>query len=77
MAQTFSIPPSRLDDAYIAKILDGVDDSGKDGGTGGDPGDGRYKEQYGVIVICAGETEQEDVFEKLKAEGYSVRVVVT
>lgn len=36
-----------------------------------------YKEQYGVIVICADEREQERVYETLKGEGYTVRVVTT
>jgi hypothetical protein len=34
-----------------------------------------YKEQFGVIVICENETEQEAVYTKLAAEGYNVRVV--
>ncbi len=37
----------------------------------------RYKEQYGVIVVCANAAEQERVYNKLKAEGLMVRVVVT
>jgi predicted 3-demethylubiquinone-9 3-methyltransferase (glyoxalase superfamily) len=36
-----------------------------------------YKEQFGVIVICENETEQEAVYTKLAAEGYNVRVVKT
>jgi hypothetical protein len=36
-----------------------------------------YKEQYGVIVICADEAEQESVYTKMAAEGYNVRVVKT
>ena len=47
------------------------------GGTGGDPGEDRYKSQYGVIVLCAGEAEQQKVYEQLKSEGLQVRVVVT
>ncbi len=42
----------------------------------GDPSGG-YKEQYGVIVICGDEGEQERVYEALKSEGYSCRVVTT
>ena len=37
----------------------------------------RYKEQYGVIIICVDEAEQERVYNVLTAEGYSCRVVVT
>jgi hypothetical protein len=36
-----------------------------------------YKEQFGVIVICENETEQEAVYTKLAADGYNVRVVKT
>jgi ParB-like chromosome segregation protein Spo0J len=36
-----------------------------------------YKEQYGVIVMCEDEKKQEEVFEKLTAEGYECKVVVT
>jgi hypothetical protein len=42
-----------------------------------DPGDGRYKEQYGVIVICESEQEQERVYTTLRDQGYTCRVVVT
>lgn len=42
-----------------------------------DPGEGRYKEQYGVIVICGDESEQERVYNDLQARGYECRVVVT
>lgn len=41
------------------------------------PGPDGYKEQYGVIVICGDESEQERVYETLKNEGYTVRVVTT
>lgn len=34
-----------------------------------------YSEQYGVIVMCEGEAEQEDVYNRLTGEGYSCRVV--
>jgi hypothetical protein len=42
-----------------------------------DPGEGRHKEQYGVIVLCESEAEQEQIYTALKAEGYTCRVVVT
>lgn len=42
-----------------------------------DPGGGRYKEQYGVIVICESETHQEAVYNELKEAGYTCKVVVT
>lgn len=34
-----------------------------------------YKEQYGVIVMCADESEQERTYNKLTEEGYSCKVV--
>ena len=36
-----------------------------------------YHEQYGVIVICGGEAEQESVYNELKERGYNCRVVTT
>ena len=35
------------------------------------------KNQYGVIVICGNESEQEAVFEKLSRDGYTCKIVVT
>ena len=37
----------------------------------------QYKPQFGVIVICENETQQQSVFEKLQQEGYNLRVVTT
>lgn len=34
-----------------------------------------YKEQYGVIVMCKDESEQEAVYNKLSQEGYECKVV--
>lgn len=36
-----------------------------------------YKPQFGVIIICESDEEQREVFEKLQAEGYNLRVVTT
>lgn len=49
-------------------------------GAPGRPKDNRYKEQYGVIVICEDEKKQERVFDALVALSESplkLRVVVT
>jgi len=35
------------------------------------------KNQYGVIVICGGEREQETVFKDLSGKGFNCKVVVT
>lgn len=34
-----------------------------------------YKEQYGVIVICSDEKQQQEVYDKLLAEGYKLKIV--
>lgn len=35
-----------------------------------------YKSQYGVVVICENEAEQQKIFEELKKKGYKLKVVV-
>lgn len=37
----------------------------------------KYNEQYGVIVVCAGEAEQKSVYERLTGLGLTCRVVTT
>lgn len=34
-----------------------------------------YKPQYGVIVVCNDEAEQRAVFERLSAEGLTLKIV--
>ena len=34
-----------------------------------------YKEQYAVVVVCQDEKEQEEIYNRLKAEGYKLKVV--
>lgn len=34
-----------------------------------------YKQQYAVVVICKDEKEQEMTYNKLKEEGYKLKVV--
>jgi hypothetical protein len=34
-----------------------------------------YKTQYGVVVICKDESEQMQVFERLKKEGLILKIV--
>jgi hypothetical protein len=63
-----------ISDEEVARLLDGVEAAAA---TGGDPGEDRYSSQYGVIVICAGEQEQQRVFEQLKAQGFDCKIVVT
>ncbi|MDR3055266.1 MAG: hypothetical protein LBU53_07680 [Zoogloeaceae bacterium] len=35
----------------------------------------KYQERYGVIILCDDEKAQQTLFNKLKAEGYKLRVV--
>lgn len=35
----------------------------------------KYREQYGVIVLCKSELEQQTLFNKLKRQGFTLRVV--
>ena len=41
----------------------------------GKPNGARYREQYGVIVICRDETHHRLVFEALRDQGHDCRVV--
>lgn len=34
-----------------------------------------YKEQYAVVVICKDEREQEAIYNRLKEEGFKLKVV--
>jgi hypothetical protein len=34
-----------------------------------------YKQQYGIIVICKDEKEQQEIYEKLLASGLTLKVV--
>lgn len=43
----------------------------------GRPDKGRYKEQFGVIVICRDEAHHRKVYEELKGLGYTCKVVRT
>lgn len=34
-----------------------------------------YKEQYGVIAICKDEKEQREIYERLLAQGLTLKIV--
>ena len=34
-----------------------------------------YKEQYAVVIICEHEKQQQEIYDRLKAEGYKLKVV--
>jgi len=48
-------------------------------GAGGDEDipDDKYQEQYGVIIMCESESDQEKVFNEMTEQGYNCRVVTT
>lgn len=46
-----------------------------DGGDGDETSGFNYTEQYGVIVMCADEAEQEEIYNHLTEEGYTCKVV--
>lgn len=35
----------------------------------------KYKEQYAVVVMCKDEKEQAAIYDRLKQEGYTLKVV--
>ena len=45
--------------------------------TGPEPAGSGYSEQYGVIVICKNEAQQQEIYERLHGEGLEVKVVAT
>lgn len=38
-------------------------------------GEYKYKPQFGVIVICKDEKDQKEVYERLKGEGLTLKIV--
>lgn len=38
-------------------------------------GNFNYKPQYGVIAICKDETEQQELYERLRAQGLTLKIV--
>jgi hypothetical protein len=59
----------------LAEII--APDADETGAPGPETLEGRYKEQYGVIVICENEANQRKVYEQLSGQGLECRVVVT
>jgi len=69
-----------FDQAALDALADGDQESGGTGRAPGDPSlhdsEFRHVDQFGVIVMCKDEAEQKSVFERLRDEGLSVKVVV-
>lgn len=57
----------------IKQLEEEIDSAEKASGEGSF----NYKEQYGVIVICKDEKEQETVYNNLLEQGYECKVVAT
>lgn len=53
----------------------GSNAAGSSGGENGGTQSFNYSEQYGVIVMCADEAEQEKIYNRLTGEGYECKVV--
>jgi ParB-like chromosome segregation protein Spo0J len=75
---------NQSENAAMQAMLDGLAaengiDPFADGAEGGagEPPESNYQEQYGVIVLCTDEANQQAVYEKLAADGYNCKVVVT
>jgi hypothetical protein len=74
-----------IDVGYVPEELERLISEQAAGGENGgaasppnlDPGEGRYKAQFGVIILCASEAEQEREYNEAKANGKNCRVVVT
>lgn len=65
---------------YRQDELDGLVASLTPDGVGGEPQDGAgadFTSQYGIIVMCENETEQERVYNELSKSGYNCKVVTT
>jgi hypothetical protein len=66
-----------FDHEALDLVVDDVLGTDPEPPTGADIPDDNYSEQYGVIVICESEADQELTYNKLEAEGYNTRVVTT
>lgn len=72
----FELPLIGFSAAELAGLFpDDVTEGGA--GSASSVPESSYREQYGVIVVCGSEEEQQEVFERLTGEGLSVRVVTT
>lgn len=68
-----------IDWGFTEKELDFFQDMPEDTfeDTSGEENEINYQEQYGVIVMCADELDQEATFNKLQGEGYQCKIVAT
>jgi len=76
-AADYDLGLTGFDAETLAGLLTESEVADESEATGTDPGEDRYREQYGVIVVCQDEGEQQLAYEQLNAQGYSCRVVCT
>ena len=76
-AAEFDMELTGFDAEAIERMLRPAEESTGEDVTGNDPGEDRYQEQYGVIVVCEDEPQQQRVYEELQSNGYACRVVCT
>ena len=55
----------------------GIDEDDETNTESGGGSDFNYQEQYGVIVMCENEAEQERIYNDLTGQGYTCKVVAT
>lgn len=72
-----------FDQAALDALADADPEAGDEGGGTRQPGDPslrdsdfQHVDQFGVIIMCKDEAEQKEIFERLRDEGLSVKVVV-
>lgn len=66
-----------FDDAVLEEVTKHCEDCETAQNTGNVAESNHYKEQYGVIVICKDETDQEKTYNRLHELGYECKVVTT
>jgi len=66
-----------FDIALTGFDLDGLKECPGISGGDEEPPEDKYQEQYGVIIMCESESDQEKIFNEMTEQGYNCRVVTT
>lgn len=64
-------------DAELFGAIESLADAAEDDEPDVEEDNFNYQEQYGVIVMCADEAEQKEVYDRLNGMGYACKVVAT
>lgn len=64
-------------DAELFGAMENLAETVEDDGPDEEPDNFNYQEQFGVIVMCADEAEQKEVYDQLNGMGYECKVVAT